>query len=153
MAQSYAGFKKIWRLSWSILALGFIYFDTYSACKTLRCSRSVASVSSFLVFYFLFFWVLLFLLCFFVFLGYSPFFTISVKTQCQKKPTRLIYLPFFYNVKRKWNWEMFVGVGHFTTMLSYGLLLMLNNPDDNLDKRIFSELGITICENIPIFLN
>ena len=48
---------------------------------------------------------------------------------------------------------MFVGVGHFTTMLSYGLLLMLNNPDDNLDKRILSELGITICENIPIFLN
>ena len=38
-------------------------------------------------------------------------------------------------------------------LLSYGLLLMLNNPDDNLDKRIFSELGITICENIPIFLN
>lgn len=48
---------------------------------------------------------------------------------------------------------MFVGLGHVTTMLSYGLLLMLNNPDDNLDKRIFSELGITICENIPIFLN
>ena len=60
---------------------------------------------------------------------------------------------FFYNVKRKWNWEMFVGLGHVTTMLSYGLLLMLNNPYDNLDKRIFSELGITICENVPIFLN
>ena len=56
------GLRKYEGLAVSILALGFIYFDTYIACKTLRSSGSVASVSSFLVFY-LFFWVLLFLPC------------------------------------------------------------------------------------------